>query len=131
MCPIRDRIDIHLETHVPSISEFKDTLPLSSKEMVKKVMSAHKQQTIRYQDYPFDYNSQIPPSLIKRFCALTSEGETLLNQWFSQTKASIRAYDKILRLSRTLADLEEATQITSTHIAEALQYRLLDRHFWA
>lgn len=129
--PLIDRIDIHLETHVPSISEFKDTIPLSSKEMAKKVMLAHKQQTIRYQDYPFDYNSQIPPSLIKRFCALTSEGETLLNQWFSQAKASIRAYDKILRLSRTLADLEEATQITSTHIAEALQYRLLDRHFWA
>ena len=98
--------------------------------MASKITDARSIQNMRYKDYTFQYNSEIPPSLIKDFCPLTTEAETLLNQWFSQTSASMRAYDKILRLSRTIADLESTHQITATHIAEALQYRLLDRHFW-
>lgn len=99
--------------------------------MADQVLLLHEKQSVRYKNYPFDYNSQIPPSLIKLFCPVTSEGEILLNQWFTKTNSSIRAYDKILRLSRTIADLENSVQITASHISEALQYRLLDRHFWS
>lgn len=129
--PLIDRIDIHLETHVPAVSELYKTNSLSSKEMAYQVLIAHEKQSIRYKDYPFDYNSEIPSSLLKLFCPITTEGEDLLNAWFSQTNSSVRAYDKILRVSRTIADLEDSNTITVDHISEALQYRLLDRHFWA
>ncbi len=128
--PLIDRIDIHLETHVPCMNEVS-TFSHSSSEMRDKIAVAHEIQNNRYKSYPFQYNSEIPPVLIKDFCPMTSEAEILLNEWFTQATASMRAYDKIIRLSRTIADLESASKITVSHISEAIQYRLLDRHFWS
>ncbi len=128
--PLIDRIDLHLETHPHTIDTINTKDTLSSSTMKNYVYIAKNLQDERYADYDFKYNSQIPPSLINKFCVLTPDAESLLKDWFLQTGASMRARDKILRVSRTIADIYESKQISISHLSEALQYRLLDRHFW-
>ena len=128
--PLIDRIDIHLETHVPSVTDLTSSTSLTSSDMKDYVMIAKKRQDKRYQGTTISYNSQIPPSAIKTFCNLSSGAKKLLTEWFEHTNSSIRAYDKILRLALTIADINQTNQIDVPHIAEAIQYRILDRQFW-
>ena len=129
--PLIDRIDVHLETHCPTVEDLENTQRLSSKELYQKVAIALAIQKERYTHSSIRFNSQIPAGKISKYCHLTTDAKDLLNEWFASSSASIRAYDKILKLALTLADLSSSSVIDLPHISEAIQYRILDRNFWA
>ncbi len=128
--PLIDRVDIHLETHVPTLKELESEETLSSQDMAKLVQKAHQKQNHRFHDTNIQYNSQIPTQLLSSYCPITPEAKALLNNWFETSNASIRVYDKILRLARTISDVDDYEIIDIPQIAEAIHYRLLDRNFW-
>ncbi|MEE1072639.1 MAG: YifB family Mg chelatase-like AAA ATPase [Cellulosilyticum sp.] len=128
--PLISRIDIHLETHLPSIDDFYSTNILSSSDMAQIVQETHAIQKERFKNTSIHYNSQIPPQFINLYCPMTSDAEKLLYDWLKTSNANLRAYDKILRLARTIADLSHSLKIDAPHIAEAIHYRLLDHPFW-
>lgn len=128
--PLISRIDIHLETHIPTLKDLQSSNTLSSTEMRDLVSDVRCIQNKRFFNSTILYNSQIPSQLISTYCPMTSDAEILLQQWFEATTSNIRAYDKILRLARTIADFETSHMIDTNHITEAIQYRLLDRPFW-
>ena len=76
-------------------------------------------------------NSQMPPKLIRKHCAITAEGEKILETAIQRLGLSARAHDRILKVSRTIADLEGAPSLAPKHLSEAIQYRTLDRTYWA
>lgn len=129
--PLLDRIDIQLELQVPSIEQFQTTPCLSSKEMRERVLEAQARQKKRYQDTTILFNSQLTASQVHQYCKLTSEASDLLHQWFHQKNASLRAYDKVLRLALTMTDLEGLSIIGPAQIASAIHYRSLDYPFWS
>lgn len=128
--PLISRVDIHLETHLPTLQDLKATTSLSSYDMAQLVQEVHHIQKLRFKDTPILYNSQIPTQYLSKYCSMTSYAETLLNQWFESSASNMRAYDKVLRLARTIADVEHESLIHSDHISEAIHYRLLDKPFW-
>lgn len=123
--PMLDRIDIQIE--VPRLSEAellnKDFKSESSEQIRSRVVKARKIQTARYRDYPIFTNSELTPELIKKFCKLDEKSETLLKTAIARFNLSGRAYDRIVKLARTIADLENSENIESSHVAQALQYR--------
>jgi magnesium chelatase family protein len=76
-------------------------------------------------------NAQMPPQCIRKFCELSADCERLLERAMAQQRLSARAHDRILKVARTIADLDGVPQLEPRHIAEAIQYRTLDRTFWA
>jgi magnesium chelatase family protein len=76
-------------------------------------------------------NAQMPPGLIRKHCAISAEGEKLLETAVTRLGLSARAHDRILKVSRTIADLDAAADIATRHLSEAIQYRALDRSYWA
>lgn len=129
--PLIDRVDIHLETHVPTLKELQSPRTYSSKDMSTLIIKAHQKQAQRFEGTSIEYNSQIPTQSIPTYCKLTPAAQVLLNQWFESSSVSIRAYDKILRLALTIADVDDCDVIDTSQITEAIHYRLLDRQFWA
>src|SRR5690606_33411207 len=100
-------------------------------EIRKRVMKAREVQTKRYQDLPtIHYNAQIGPKHLHEYCQLDEPGKNLIKNAMERLNLSSRFYDRILRVSRTIADLEESEKLQSSHIAEAIQYRSLDREGW-
>lgn len=129
--PVLDRIDIHIEV------EPVDYERLSSKEkeetsaeIKKRVEKARAIQRKRFEGTNISCNAKMSPKLTKEYCVLTEEASNLLKISFEKLGMSARAYDKILRIARTIADLEESETIQLVHIAEAIQYRSLDRKYW-
>jgi magnesium chelatase family protein len=129
--PLLDRIDLHLETHPPTLEELHCTSVLSSQDLYQHVQTALSIQRERYKHTSIQYNSQIPSNQLNKYCPLSKDAEDLLNSWFETSSPSVRAYDKILRVARTLSDLSASNEIDISHISEAIQYRVLDRQFWA
>ena len=129
--PLLDRIDIQLELQVPSIEQLQTGPCLSSQEMREHVLEAQARQKKRYQGTTLLFNSQLTASQVRHYCQLTPEASNLLHQWFHQKSVSLRAYDKVLRLALTIADLEGAPIIGPTQIASAIHYRSLDYPFWS
>lgn len=126
--PLLDRIDLHVEVPKPSYDHFTGGHhSLSSEEMGAKVYMAHQRQVKRYKGLGIASNSELSGKLLRKTCPLTKECEELLRGSFETMGLSPRAYDRILRLARTIADLEESDSITSEHLAEAIQYRNLDK----
>ncbi len=130
--PLLDRIDIHIE--VPPI-EFSD---LSSKknaensaQIKKRIDAAKKIQLERFKKHKILSNATITPDLLHKACVLTNNAENLLKKAFDKMGLSARAYSKILKVSRTIADLSFSEEIKSSHVAEAIQYRSLDRKYWS
>ena len=123
--PMLDRIDIQIE--VPRLSEAellnKDFKSESSEQIRSRVVKARKLQAARYKGYPIFTNSELTPELIKKFCKLDEKSETLLKTAIARFNLSGRAYDRIVKLARTIADLENSENIESSHVAQALQYR--------
>ncbi|MDP1710539.1 MAG: YifB family Mg chelatase-like AAA ATPase, partial [candidate division WWE3 bacterium] len=127
--PILDRIDLHIE--VPAVKTEKlmpnatDRTPLaeSSKQVRGRVQKARERQLSRFAGKGIYSNSELTAKDVHRFCAVGEEGETLLRQAVSQMALSARAYHKVLKASRTIADLAGVKMILPEHIAEALQYR--------
>lgn len=128
--PLLDRIDLQLETIAPTLNDLNTTQTLSTKDMYTQVLKALKSQKKRFKGTTLHYNSQIPTCDLKKYCTLTKEAKTMLDRWFTTSSSSVRSYDKILRISRTIADLDDSEVIDTIHIAEAIQYRLLDRNLW-
>ena len=128
--PLLDRIDLQLETKSPTLTDLNSVNSLSSEEMYAQVQKAINYQKERFSGTSLHYNSQIPTCDLKKYCQLTKEAKTMLDKWFTTSSSSVRSYDKILRIARTIADLSDSITIDTIHIAEAIQYRLLDHNLW-
>lgn len=124
--PLLDRIDMHVEVPRP-LNWQKDRSPLSSAEMRTEVAKAEAIQLARYQGTGIARNSELSGSALRRFAHLHPEAGRLLKASFDSLGLSMRAYDRIIKLARTIADLEEEPQIMAAHVAEAIQYRCLDQ----
>ena len=130
--PLLDRIDLHVEVEPVPFEKLSDTRPAESSESIRnRVTTARKLQTQRFMNSKnTHYNAQMSPRQIRKYCALDDASSKLLKTAMESLSLSARAYDRILKVSRTLADLETQETITSDHIAEAIQYRSLDREGW-
>jgi magnesium chelatase family protein len=126
-----DRIDIQIE--VPRL-DYKELVKRkndneNSSEIRKRIEKSRKIQLERFQGKKIYNNSQMHRKDIEKYCSLSKEAWDLLNRAMEKLKLSARAYDKILKLSRTIADLDYQEEIQAVHIAEATQYRSLDREY--
>ncbi len=125
--PMLDRIDMHVE--VPAVDTEKlllKDLPESSAEIRKRVQNARHIQKERFKDLSIVVNSEMTNPQIKQYCRVTKEGVQLLKQAISNLNLSARSYHRVLKLARTIADLDSSENITSVHIGEGLQYRFRD-----
>ena len=130
--PLLDRIDIHIEvTPVPFEKLSDDRKGESSVEIRKRVTAAREIQTKRFAEFPnVHYNAQMNTKQIREFCRLDEPSKELLKNAMERLNLSARAYDRILKVGRTIADLEGVEAVNGTHVAEAIQYRSLDREGW-
>lgn len=129
--PLLDRIDIHIEVETIQYSHLEQKQKTeTSKEIRNRVNRARRIQIERYQEYPIFSNSELSPQLIEKFCKLDRKGKQILEMAFDKLGLSARAYNRILKVARTIADLEGEKQIHENHLAEAIQYRSLDRKYW-
>src|SRR6218665_183656 len=130
--PLLDRIDIHIEvTPVPFEKLSDDRKAESSVDIRARVTQAREIQTTRFEtNETVNYNAQMNTKQIREFCKLDDTSLQLLKTAMERLNLSARAYDRILKVSRTIADLEASENIQSNHIAEAIQYRSLDRDGW-
>jgi len=127
-----DRIDTHIE--VPTV-KFKELSSAStgekSEEIRKRVVAARQIQLKRFEGLKNIYcNAHMGTKEIRKFCKLDSQSEELLKMAMTRLGLSARAYDRIIKVSRTIADLENSENILPQHISEAIQYRALDRELW-
>ena len=131
--PLLDRIDLHVEVTPVSFEELSSKEKgESSADIRKRVMAAREVQGSRYKENEGVHaNAQMSTKQLQVFCKLNSESQQLLKMAMTKLNLSARAYDRILKVARTIADLEKNKSITSEHIAEAIQYRSLDREGWA
>lgn len=130
--PLLDRIDIHIEVPAVPFRELSDDKPgTTSETMREKVASARAIQQRRFADEPSATNGTMTPRQIRKHCKLDADAESLLKSAMEEMGLSARAHDKILRVSRTIADLDESPKITAAHLSEAINYRTLDRTYWS
>lgn len=129
--PLLDRIDMHIEVFPIKYKELTTEITTkTSAEMKGDVERARKIQLERYKAHPILFNSQLTPKLMKKYCKLGSSEKALMEEAFNKLGLSARAYNRIIKLSRTIADLDDSVEISTSHIAEAIQYRNLDKKFW-
>ena len=130
--PLLDRIDIHIEvTPVPFEKLSDDRKAESSVDIRKRVTAAREIQTMRFENNDtIHYNAQMSSKLIREYCKLDDASLQLLKTAMERLNLSARAYDRILKVARTIADLEASESINGSHISEAIQYRSLDREGW-
>ena len=130
--PILDRIDLHIEVEPVDYEKLSSrNKEETSAEIRKRVNKAREIQCKRFEGTDISCNAKMSPKVTKEFCVLTEEASNLLKLSFDKLGLSARAYDKILRIARTIADLEESESIELSHIAEAIQFRSLDRKYWS
>ncbi len=129
--PLLDRIDIHIDVPAVKVSELSaQEATESSAQIRERVNQARKVQQERFAGEPVYCNAQMTPRLIRKNCQLATGPQTLLERAITRWGLSARAYDRILKVSRTIADLGGRAQIAEQHISEAVQFRTLDRSFW-
>lgn len=129
--PLLDRIDIHIEVNSVGYQKLEDESPSeSSSEIRKRVNKARNIQINRYKNHNIISNSELTPSLISKYCKLSKSSKKILETAFNKIGLSARAYSRILKVARTIADLDNSTNIETPHLAEAIQYRSLDRKYW-
>jgi magnesium chelatase family protein len=131
--PLLDRIDLHVEVTPVAFSELSDNKVSEKSEVIRqRVITAREIQSERYKDKEGIYaNAHIGSSLLKEICVLDSVSSNLIKIAMEKLNLSARAYDRILKVSRTIADLAASPDIKSEHVAEAINYRSLDREGWA
>jgi len=126
--PLFDRIDIQIEVKRPKIEQISSKSNLEKSDQIReRVNKARKIQLDRYKNYGIYSNAELSTKMIAEFCRLDDKGEELLQSAFRKLRLSVRAYERILKVARTIADLENKTNIEFKHIAEAIQYRSLDK----
>lgn len=129
--PLLDRIDIHVEVPAVPFNELVGTQPGTPSEMLRrKVAVARQIQRERFRGSSTRYNADMTSRQIRRFCVLNRDCQDLMRRAMSDLGLSARAHDKILRVARTIADLEESPEINLCHLSEAINYRMLDRQLW-
>jgi magnesium chelatase family protein len=130
--PLMDRIDLHVEVLPVPYNELSDSRRgESSAEIRERVIKARKMQEERYKEYPGIYsNAQMNSQLLQKYCGLDVAGRDALSNAMRRLGLSARAYDRILKVSRTIADLDGSERIQLGHLAEAINYRSLDRDNW-
>ena len=132
--PLLDRIDLHVEVTPVSYDELAEFKPASetSEDIAARVVKAREIQAERFKEYKdIHANAQMPSRMVREVCQISTAGTTLLKTAMNKLQLSARAYDRILKVARTAADLSAAEQIQIEHLAEAIQYRSLDREGWA
>lgn len=129
--PLLDRIDIQIEVTPVKYQKLDSSEKIeSSIEIKKRVDLARKIQQKRYEKDAIYTNSQLSPKLIEQYCKLNNESKKILELAFHRLGLSARAYGRILKVARTIADLEQKENIGTEHVAEAIQYRSLDKKYW-
>ena len=131
--PLLDRIDIQCEIEAVPYDQLRDNQPGESSEaMRKRVLSAHITQTTRFAKNPLIHcNAQMTSKMIRQYCVIDEECDSLMRMVMTKMGLSARAYDRILKVARTIADLSGAENIQKQHLMEAISYRSLDRGNWA
>ena len=131
--PLLDRIDIHIEVPAVKYKELRAPVATEDSAAIRaRVIAARETQVERFKKEAKTYcNSQMAPKMLRKHCAISAEGEKLLENAVTRMGLSARAHDRILKVSRTIADLDGAESIEAKHLSEAIQYRTLDRSYWA
>lgn len=131
--PLLDRIDLHVEVTPVKFDEMTSTRKTeSSKEIRERVIKGREKQKERFKDNPEVFcNAMMPSHLTKQICQINEAGKMLLKTAMERLGLSARAYDRILKVARTIADISGSEEIKVEHLAEAIQYRSLDREGWA
>ena len=132
--PLLDRIDIHIEVPAVQYKELRGAAAIENSATIRaRVLAARERQKQRFAaaKEKIYSNAQMGTRQIRAFCELSPDAEKLLERAMLQQGLTARAHDRILKVARTIADLEGATSLTVPHIAEAIQYRTLDRSYWA
>lgn len=129
--PLLDRIDIHIEVNKVEFEQLSDTRKgEGSKTIRDRVLKAREIQNSRFENHDISYNAQMGPKEIEKFCQLDDLSKSLIKTAMEKLNLSARAYDRILKVARTIADLDNSDSISNIHISEAIQYRSLDRDFY-
>jgi len=131
--PLLDRIDLHVEVTPVKFDEMTSNRKSESSGLIReRVILGRAQQVERFKEYPEIYcNAMMPSHLVKEVCQINEAGKSLLKTAMERLGLSARAYDRILKVARTIADLSQSESIKVEHLAEAIQYRSLDREGWA
>jgi magnesium chelatase family protein len=131
--PLLDRIDLHVEVTPVAFHELSSMKAQESSSIIRqRVIAAREVQVKRFQAYEGIYcNAQMSSKLLKEICIINVTGQNLLRSAMEKLNLSARAYDRILKVSRTIADLSQSDEIRTEHLAEAIQYRSLDREGWS
>ena len=129
--PVLDRIDIHVEVRAVAYDQLRsDERGLSSAEMRENIQKARELQKERFKGTGILFNSEIPPAKLRAYCVMDQGAEDFLRSSFDSLGMSARAYDRILKVARTVADMDGSRLIMRKHISRAVQYRTLDRKYW-
>ena len=129
--PLLDRLDIHIEVPPVEFEELSSNGQAETSASIKKrVNKAREIQNMRYKDKNISCNARIPSSILHEICKMDDSALSLLKMAFDKMSLSARAYDRVLKVARTIADLDSSEVIKAIHIAEAVQYRSLDRKYW-
>jgi magnesium chelatase family protein len=131
--PLLDRIDLHVEVTPVNFNELASMQPAEkSADIRERVIKARGWQDERFEKHPgIHYNAQMSPNMVRNVCSINDAGRSLIKRAMEKLGLSARAYDRILKVSRTIADLAESESIELEHLAEAIHYRSLDRESWA
>lgn len=130
--PLLDRLDLHIEVPTVKYKDLENTKQEEPSNVIKeRVNKARKVQLDRYKGYKIYSNSQLQPAMINKFCKLDEKGKSVLKNAFERLGLSARAHSRILKVARTIADMEQSEDIKVVHLAEAIQYRSIDRNFWS
>lgn len=130
--PLLDRIDIQIEVTPVKYQKLDSSEKVeSSREIKERVNRARKIQIERYKEEKIYSNSQLTPKLIEKYCKLNEASRKILQVAFEKLELSARAHGRILKVARTIADLDGKENIEEKHVAEAIQYRSLDKKYWA
>lgn len=129
--PMMDRIDLHVEVDSVEYSDLKsDTLEESSASIKERVNKARQIQTERFKGLSVHNNAEMTSALVKKYCKIDEDCDRLLKTAFEKFNLTARAHDRILKVARTIADLDDSENIQQEHIIEAINYRSLDKKFW-
>ncbi|MCZ4243257.1 YifB family Mg chelatase-like AAA ATPase [Pedobacter punctiformis] len=131
--PLLDRIDLHVEVTPVNFSELASTRETEKSESIRaRVIKAREIQDLRFENHEnLHYNAQMSPKMVRKVCKISDAGQTLLKTAMEKLGLSARAYDRILKVARTIADLAGSEHVELEHLAESINYRSLDRDGWA
>lgn len=126
-----DRIDLHVEVTPVSFNELSGERRTDNSEVIReRVLKARDIQAKRFEGKQLYYNAQMEAQMVQEICKINEAGKNLLSRAMQKLNLSARAYDRIIKVSRTIADLAGSEDIKTEHLAEAIQFRSLDREDW-